>query len=79
MPRLAGRPLWVREGVAMHFAGERPPASLMDGDVPRRVRCPSDDELSRAVSAAAAREAYARAAACVTRAIADGREWHAIP
>jgi stage II sporulation protein D len=77
--RLAGRPLWVREGVAMHFAGERPPASLLDGDVPRRVKCPSDDELSRAVSAAAAREAYARAAACVARAIAEGREWHAIP
>lgn len=77
--RLAARPLWVREGVAMHFAGERPPASLLDGDVPRRVRCPSDDELSRAVSAAAAREAYARAAACVARAIAEGREWDAIP
>jgi stage II sporulation protein D len=76
--RLAGRPLWVREGVAMHFAGERPPASLFDGDRPRRVKCPSDDELSRAVSAAAARAAYARAAACVARAIADGREWHAV-
>jgi stage II sporulation protein D len=75
---LAGRPMWVREGVAMHFAGERPPASLLDGEVPRRVRCPSDDELSRAVSAAAARDAYARAAACVARAIVEGRDWRAL-
>jgi hypothetical protein len=46
--------------------------------VPRRVRCPSDDELSRAVSAAAARDAYARAAACVARAIVEGRDWRAL-
>jgi hypothetical protein len=62
----------------MLFAGERPPASLLDGDMPRRVKCPTDDELSRAVSAAAAREAYARAAACVARAVTEGKDWRTL-
>ena len=71
---LEGRAEWVKEGVAMHFAGEPPPASLLDADgVPRRVRCPSDDDLRRPVSAATARQAYGLAAACVARALADGR------
>jgi stage II sporulation protein D len=77
-PALTGSPRWVKEGVAMLFAGERPPASLLDGDMPRRVKCPTDDELSRAVSAAAAREAYARAAACVARAVTEGKDWRTL-
>jgi stage II sporulation protein D len=77
-PALNGRPRWVKEGVAMYFASERPPASLMDGEMPRRVKCPSDEELDRAVSATSAREAYGRAAACVARAIAEGKDWRAI-
>lgn len=73
---LRDRPRWVREGVAMHFAGERPPQSLVGGDgMVRRVRCPSDEELEEAVSAAAARDAYARAGACVARALAEGKRW----
>lgn len=75
---LTGAPRWVKEGVAMHYAGERPPASLMDGAMPRRVKCPSDDELGRAVSATAARDAYARAAACVARAVAEGKDWRTL-
>jgi hypothetical protein len=77
-PTLAAAPRWVTEGVAMHFAGERPPASLLDGEMPRRVKCPSDDDLGRAVSAAAAREAYARAVACVARAMAEGKDWRTL-
>jgi SpoIID/LytB domain protein len=77
-PALSAAPRWVKEGVAMHFAGERPPASLMDGQMPRRVKCPSDEELGRAVSATAARDAYARAAACVARAIAEGKDWRTL-
>jgi SpoIID/LytB domain protein len=73
---LEGRPEWVKEGVAMHFAGEPPPASVLDASgVPRRVRCPTDDDLRRPVSAAAARQAYGLAAACVARALADGVRW----
>ena len=76
---LEGRPEWVREGVAMHFAGEPPPASLLGADgVPRRVKCPSDDDVRRPVSAASARQAYGLAAACVTRALAQGMRWQDI-
>jgi len=78
-PVLEGRPEWVREGIAMHFAGEPPPASLMGADgVPRRVTCPSDDDVRRPVSAASARQAYGLAAACVTRALAQGMRWQDI-
>ena len=75
-PVLDGRPEWVKEGVAMHFAGEPAPASLLGADgIPRRVKCPSDDDLRRPVSAASARQAYGLAAACVTRALAQGVRW----
>jgi stage II sporulation protein D len=78
-PVLEGRPEWVKEGVAMHFAGEPSPASLLGADgVPRRVKCPSDDDLRRPVSAASARQAYGLAAACVTRALAQGLRWQDI-
>ena len=77
-PALEAAPRWVKEGAAMHFAGERPPASLGDGQMPRRVKCPTDDELGRAVSAVAAREAYGRAAACVARALAEGKDWRGL-
>lgn len=76
---LASRPEWVKEGVAMHFAGEPPPSSLIGADgLARRVKCPSDDDLRRPVSAASARQAYALAAACVARAIHEGVPWRDI-
>ncbi len=71
-PALEGRPEWVKEGVAMHFAGEPPPASLVGDGTPRRLKCPSDDDLRRPVSAVSARQANALAAACVARALGDG-------
>ena len=78
-PALAGRPEWVKEGVAMHFAGEPAPASLLGADgIPRRVKCPSDDDLRRPVSAASARQAYGLAAACVARALVEGTRWQDI-
>ncbi len=73
---LSNRAEWIKEGIAMHFAGQPPPASLLDGDgVPRRVRCPDDDDLRRSLSPAAARQAYGLAAACVARALAKGTPW----
>ena len=68
---LAGRPIWVREGAAAYFSG--PPRTA--GDRPARVKCPSDAELLRPLSAGAQREAYARAEACFARAIAGGKRW----
>jgi len=76
-PVIAGRPEWIKEGAAMHFAGEPPPQSLIGPDgVPHRVQCPSDAELQRPASAAVARQAYGRAAACFERALAEnGGRW----
>jgi hypothetical protein len=73
-PVLAGRPLWVREGAAMHFAE---PDAPIDGRPPR-VECPADAELQRPVSAGAQREAYARALQCFRRQLAEGREWREV-
>ena len=67
---LAKRPMWVREGAAAYFANITP-----RGDVPDRVPCPSDLELLRPISAGAQRDAYGRAEACFTRAVASGQRW----
>ncbi len=77
-PALAGRPLWVREGAASYFTGERAP----DADASGRKRwpgpgvsCPTDDDLLRPVSPGALSIAYTRAAACFAREIASGKKW----
>jgi SpoIID/LytB domain protein len=75
-PLLASRPLWVREGVARYFSGERPPGGEPGGNDPRaRISCPADDELRHPVSAGALSNAYARASACVARQMAAGKKW----
>jgi stage II sporulation protein D len=66
-PALSGRPLWVREGAAMFFAGERPPGT--EGP------CPADAELLGASSQAAFMDAYARAGACFVRELAHRAHW----
>jgi hypothetical protein len=65
---LAGRPAWVREGAAVHFA------QAAAGPTARAI-CPSDDELLRPVSAGALGDAYARARACFERQLAAGKGW----
>lgn len=78
-PALEGRAAWVKEGAAMHFAGEPPPASLVGSDaIVRRVKCPSDFDLERPASAALARQAYGLAAACFERALAETGDWTAV-
>ena len=69
-PVLKGRPLWVREGVALYFTDPEAPA----GDT-TRGSCPKDDEFLRPVSAGTHRAAYARAESCVRHAIAGGKSW----
>jgi SpoIID/LytB domain protein len=73
---LEGRPVWVKEGAAMHFAGETPPAALVneDGTI-KVVTCPSDLDLQRPKSAALARQSYELAAACFERALAEKGDW----
>jgi hypothetical protein len=70
---LQDRPAWVRVGAARYFAKPAlPPRS--DDD----VRCPSDAELTVAVSATSQREAEARAEACFARAYARTGDWRAV-
>lgn len=71
---LVDRPMWVREGAAAYFA--RPASARLTNA--ERVSCPNDQELLRALSAGAQRDAYARAEMCFARAIADGRRWNQI-
>jgi len=72
---LGGRPVWVRVGAARHF-------SQVGTSAPRpgspRTPCPSDAELTLAVSAPAQREAEARAQACFAREIDRVRDWRAV-
>ena len=70
---LRGRPSWVRVGAARYFGHQSaatnvtPPAS-----------CPSDAELDLAISAAAQRDAEARAEACFAREYARTGDWRAV-
>ncbi|MGE3403289.1 MAG: SpoIID/LytB domain-containing protein [Vicinamibacterales bacterium] len=70
---LAERPAWVRVGAARYYS-QPAPAAAPSG----RPRCPADAELSLAISAAARRDAEARAEACFARAIAQTGDWRAI-
>ena len=79
---LGKRPVWVREGAAIYFAGERPiPGQSPTGAALRpepRASCPEDYELLRPVSVGALSNAYARARACFARQIAAGKSWREI-
>jgi len=76
-PTLVGRPLWIREGAATYFGGERPTA----GETPARaaasgrIVCPTDRELSQPTSPGALGMAAARASACFTRQLHSGKRW----
>ena len=69
---LAGRPAWVTVGAARYFssAGHR-------GNTPR-VKCPTDAELTMAVSAAAHRDAEQRAEACFAEELARTGDWRLV-
>jgi stage II sporulation protein D (peptidoglycan lytic transglycosylase) len=76
---LGARPVWVREGAAIYFAGEQ----MIPGEVPQRPAfkpaprpsCPADNELLRPVSVGALSNAYARARGCFAKQIQAGRSW----
>jgi hypothetical protein len=79
---LRDRPLWVRDGAAGYFAGQR---QLPDGaaDTPSspaqpRPSCPSDVELLSPVSAGALSNARAHATACFARQAGAGRSWQEV-
>jgi hypothetical protein len=65
---LAERPVWVREGAAVHFAeGQDAPQS--------RVVCPQDVELTRPVSMGAYGDASRRARMCFERQLSARKDW----
>ncbi|MBP1636773.1 MAG: hypothetical protein H6Q10_3347, partial [Acidobacteria bacterium] len=76
--RLAGRPLWAQEGAAMFLAGELEVRGGALEPVAAVPPCPADAEISPGRSAAAARDAYRRAAACFQRELRAGRRWNEI-
>ena len=72
---LNGRSVWVRVGAARYFSQVGPSAPRPGSP---RTPCPSDAELTLAVSAPAQREAEARAGACFAREIERVRDWRAV-
>jgi len=76
---LGTRPLWVREGAAIYFAGEAPipgePAQRPAFKPQPRTSCPADNDLLQPVSVGALTNAYARARACFAKQIAAGKSW----
>jgi stage II sporulation protein D (peptidoglycan lytic transglycosylase) len=72
---LGGRPAWVRVGAARYFSQAGPSAPRPGA---ARTPCPSDAELTLAVSAPAQRDAEARAEACFAREIERVRDWRAV-
>jgi hypothetical protein len=72
---LQGRPIWIRVGAARFFVRTNIPSTEAHNAT---VRCPSDAELTLAVSAAAQRDAEARAEACFAREYAKHHDWRAV-
>ena len=72
---LRDRPLWTRTGAARYFAREQPRRGEAAGGA---LRCPTDAELRLAISAAAQREAEARAEACFAREYARTQNWRTV-
>ncbi|HMB79724.1 MAG TPA: SpoIID/LytB domain-containing protein [Vicinamibacterales bacterium] len=76
---LGKRPVWVREGAAIYFAGE----PMIPGEPVQRpafkpeprASCPDDSELLHPVSVGALSNAYTRARACFAKQIQAGRTW----
>jgi SpoIID/LytB domain protein len=76
---LGKRPVWVREGAAIYFAGEQ----MIPGEPQQRpafkpeprASCPNDNDLLHPVSVGALSNAYARARTCFAKQIQSGRTW----
>jgi len=76
-PSLSGRPLWVREGLAVVLADEFMSQTTGRGESrgPDGAACPPDADLRTPQSADAWRRAYQAAGRCVAWALSSGRRW----
>jgi SpoIID/LytB domain protein len=70
------RPLWVRIGAARYFG--RTAARAAQPPLAARVRCPSDAELTLALSVTAQREAEKRAEGCFARELSRTHDWRTV-
>jgi hypothetical protein len=80
-PALERRPAWVREGAALYFAGRRPAGEREPSSPFRpqpRLECPSDADLLQPVSVGALSNASARALACFSRQLQNGKSWREV-
>ena len=75
---LAGRPAWVRVGAARYFAGAEAGTPQAASRRAPQERCPSDAELTLAVSAPAQRDAEIRAEACFAAALLRTHDWREV-
>lgn len=79
---LEGRPRWLVEGLAAHYAdgrqAGRPVGQAGPGAELASAPCPSDREFTRPTSADTLRGAYERARACVARRLAAGGTWDSL-
>ena len=75
---LAGRPAWVRVGAARYFAGAEAGTPQAAARRAPQERCPSDAELTLAISAPAQREAEMRAEACFAAALLRTHDWREV-
>ena len=83
---LRGRPVWVRVGAARYFARNGPRATPAAAPLATETgetgetgeECPSDAELTLAISAPAQRGAEARAEACFAREYARTGDWRTV-
>lgn len=67
---LRERPMWLKEGAALFFAGE------VDGDAAGQVlTCPPETAFKASSHRDATRREYSRAGTCFARAIASGAKW----
>tara|TARA_B100001123_G_scaffold449608_2_gene615648 strand:+ start:335 stop:1027 length:693 start_codon:yes stop_codon:yes gene_type:complete len=71
-----GRPVWTQVGGAHYFA--RVPGTPLQPASSRRLKCPSDAELTMAVSAVVQREAEMRAETCFARAVEQAGDWRRV-
>jgi hypothetical protein len=72
---LRDRPLWVREGAALHFSGE---AALMRQAAAAETGCPGDRNLLDAPDLKEMQRLYAASSACFERALAAAGSWQGI-
>ncbi len=73
---LAGRPMWVREGLAAYLAGETASTAGPAGPGGTAASsCPADKEFAQGSTPDKLGDAYARAAECVSRQLARGLGW----